>query len=180
MPAGGYLLVSVDACENGERNVALYSEPWHKLFGVNHLYRMYEELPMQGFDPDGFEYCPVWHEHCGLLAHTVLATKDQNFKMGENGEIFVSVKKGDIFHYNNSFKYNSGFFEDCAEDAGLEVIESWQGKGDIRLYLFHVPPINARNSYSAPKSLFLNDSAISPTSLSARLALTQEQLHLAA
>lgn len=154
IPAGGSLLVSTDVCQDGERNKALYNEHWHRLFGVNHLYRMAEELPMHNFDPDGFEYLPVWHENCSLLAHTVVATRNQDFEMGENGEILVSVKKDDVFHYNNSFKYRPDFFEDCAEDAGLEVIQSWQGVGTIRLYLFHVPPRDARNTFNAPLACF--------------------------
>jgi len=136
IPAGGYLLVSTDICQDGEQNKELYNEPWHKLFGVNHIYRMSEELPMANFDPEGFEYFPVWHEHCSLLAHTVRATKDQTFGMGESGEIIVSVKAGDIFHYNNSFKYRPEFFEQCAEMAGLRLIEKWQGESTISLYLF--------------------------------------------
>lgn len=181
IPMGGYLLVSVDVCEDKERNLTLYSEPWHRLFGVNHLYRMAEELPMHNFDPDGFEYLPVWHENCSLLAHTVIATKNQNFEMGNEGEVLVSVKKGDVFHYNNSFKYRPEFFEDCAEDAGLEVIQSWQGVGTIRLYLFHVPPRDARNSFSAPTSnSYLREIQSRSFCSSSQLALMQEKLRTAA
>jgi len=180
-PAGGYLLVSTDVCQDGDRNKALYNEHWHRLFGVNHIYRMAEELPMNNFDPDGFEYLPVWHEDCSLLAHTVVATKSQNFEMGNDGEILVSVKKGDIFHYNNSFKYRPDFFEDCAEDAGLEVIQSWQGVGTIRLYLFHVPPRDARNSFSAPSpNSYLQELQSRSFYSSSQLALMQEKLRTAA
>jgi uncharacterized SAM-dependent methyltransferase len=140
MPAGGYLLVSMDCNLDGELNKKLYNEPRHKLFGVNHLFRMAEELPLVGFDPYGFEYLPVWHKHCGLLAHTVCATKDQSFDMGKDGEIHVSIKHGEIFHYNNSFKYRSDFFESCAEKAKLRIVRQWQGKSTIKLYLFHVAP----------------------------------------
>ena len=170
IPHGGYLLVSTDVCQDAARNKALYSEPWHKLFGVNHIYRMAEELPMRDFDPDGFEYQPVWHEHCSLLAHTVIATKNQNFCMEEDGEILVSVKTGYVFHYNNSFKYRPDLFEACAEDAGLEVIQSWQDDSSIRLYLFHVPPRDARNSYKAPARF------LSSAYASNRLAIAQEKL----
>ncbi|MDD3183042.1 MAG: L-histidine N(alpha)-methyltransferase [Alphaproteobacteria bacterium] len=181
IPAGGYLVVSVDVCEDKDRNIALYNEHWHRLFGVNHIYRMAEELPMNNFDPDGFEYLPVWHEDCSLLAHTVVATKSQNFEMGNDGEILVSVKKGDIFHYNNSFKYRPDFFEDCAEDAGLEVIQSWQGVGTIRLYLFHVPPRDARNSFSAPSpNSYLQELQSRSFYSSSQLALMQEKLRTAA
>lgn len=180
LPAGGYLLVSVDTCENGGRNIAFYNEPWHRLFGINHLYRMAEELPMHHFDPDGFEYLPVWHKHCGLLAHTVVATKDQKFEMGDVEKVSVSVKRGDVFHYNNSFKYNPGFFEDCAEDAGLEVIDYWEGQGQVRLYLFHVPVIEARNSFNAPKVLSPYEVNAPSFRSGGRLAVLQESLRSAA
>ena len=140
MPAGGFFLVSMDTCQDEKLIKSYYNEPWHRLFGVNHIYRMVEELPMHNFDPDGFEYYPVWHENCGLLAHTVRAMKDQIFEMGKNKEIAISVKEGDVFHYNNSFKYNPEFFEDCAEKAGLKIIRHWQGVSTIRLYLFSFSP----------------------------------------
>ncbi len=180
IPAGGYLLVSTDVCQDGERNKALYNEHWHRLFGVNHVYRMAEELPMHNFDPNGFEYLPVWHDSCSLLAHTVVATKSQNFEMGEDGEVLVSVKKGDIFHYNNSFKYRPEFFEDCAEDAGLEIIQRWQGSGTIRLYLFHVPPRDARNTFNAPQSSLIDGLGQNAFYRSSRLAMMQERLRTAA
>jgi len=180
IPVGGYLLVSVDVCEDGQRNIALYNEPWHRLFGVNHLYRMAEELPMHNFDPEGFEYLPVWHEHCGLLAHTVRATKNQNFEMGEENEVLVSVKEGDIFHYNNSFKYNPGLFEDCAQDAGLDVIACWDGLGDIRLYLFHVSPIEARQVYNAPKKFSCCALDVADLCPAGYLAMMQERIQTAA
>ncbi|GEM_PF-957883 len=180
IPAGGYLLVSTDVCQDGERNKALYSEPWHKLFGVNHVCRMAEELPMHNFDPDGFEYLPVWHEHCSLLAHTVIATEDQDFRMGTDQEVLVSVKKGDVFHYNNSFKYRPDFFEDCAEDAGLEIIDVWQDEGTIRLYLFHVPPIEARNSFNAPKASSLHEPSLPIFYSAGHLAMIQDKLQRAA
>jgi uncharacterized SAM-dependent methyltransferase len=137
---GGYLLVSTHSEQDGERNVNLYSEKWHKRFGVNFLYRMQAELPMQDFNPDHFEYNPVWYEHCSLLAHTVRATKDQTFTMGEFGETKVYVRAGDVYHYNNSFKYKQAFFEDCAKLAGLRTIQKWQDDNGMAIYLFEVSP----------------------------------------
>ncbi len=173
IPMGGYLLVSTDSCQDEERNKALYNEPWHRLFSVNHLYHMAAELPMKGFDPEGFEYAPVWHKHCGLLAHTIIATKNQSFEMGENEGIEISIKKGQTFHCDNSFKYHPAVFEMCAEDAGYEIIHSWQ-EGTITLYLFHVPSQIAQNNYCAP--------VISPCGEYSpkRLEGMQEQLRLCA
>lgn len=156
MPQGGYLLVSADVCQDGEVNKARYNEPWHRTFSVNHLYRMVEELPIFGFDPGGFDYEPVWHEHCSLLAHTIRAIEDQDFEIGENREHSISIKRGDVFHCDNSYKFHPDFFENCAEDAGLEVIETWKGQGDIRLYLFHLPPSVARHCYKAPHNHLLS------------------------
>lgn len=146
--AGGYLLVSTDICNDGEQNIYRYSDSWHKIFGVNHLYRMAEELPMTGFDPDGFEYLPQWFDHCSLLAHCVVANKNQSFQMGTNNQTHFDVHKGDVFHYNNSYKYRPEFFENCAKEAGLEVINTWQGRGTIRLYLFRVTPAHKNKDVS--------------------------------
>lgn len=130
----------INTCRRGARNRDFYSEPWHQLFSVNHLYRMAAELPMHGFDPDGFECNPVWYPQCSLVAHTVRATRDQNFAMGSNGEIKIPVRKGDVFHCDNSFKYRPAFFEDCVRQIGLGVIKRWSDENGLFLYLLHVPP----------------------------------------
>jgi uncharacterized SAM-dependent methyltransferase len=132
----------MDCNQNGDEVKRLYNEPWHRVFGINFLYRIAAEIPTCGFDPDGFEYHPVWHEHCKLLAHTVRATQDQRFTMGNGpSQIEVAVRKGDVFHYNNSFKYRPELFETSAAQAGFEVVEKWQDAGSIRLYLFRIPPL---------------------------------------
>jgi uncharacterized SAM-dependent methyltransferase len=102
---------------------------------------MQAELPMDGFNPDYFEYLPIWHQHCSLLAHTVRATRDQDFVMGEHGEIKVFIKAGDVFHYNNSFKYRPVFFEECANQAGLSMVKKWEDGNGMLLYLFEVRPL---------------------------------------
>lgn len=141
MPHGGYFLVSTDANQDGNSVKRLYNEKWHRLFGVNFLYRMQAELPTKGFNPNYFEYFPVWYEHCNLLAHAVRATRSQNFAIGSGtGVIGVTVKEGDIFHYNNSFKYRPEFFEACAAKAGLKPVKKWEDDSSIKLYLFQVPP----------------------------------------
>jgi len=152
MPAGGYLLISTDVCQDGEQNKNRYNEPWHKDFGVNHLFRMEAEIPMFGFDPNGFEYCPIWHDHCSLIAHTVRATRNQVFEMGSDAAVTVSVKRGDTFHYNNSFKYRPEFFEECAKAANLEIIRRWKGHHSMSLYLFYVPSQKTSNVTYLPRA----------------------------
>lgn len=142
---GGHFLVATDANQDGDRNQELYNEEWHRLFGVNFLYRIAAEIPTQGFDPDGFVYHPVWHAHCSLLAHTIRATIDQEFILDPAGDaIMVHVKKGDVFHYNNSFKYRPEFFEACAQAVGLEIVKKWEDHGSVQLYLFSVPETDLR------------------------------------
>jgi uncharacterized SAM-dependent methyltransferase len=138
---GGHLLISTHAEQNGERNRDFYNEEWHRKFGINFLYRMQAELPLYGFNPDHFEYLPIWHEHCSLLAHTIRATHDQDFKMGRFAEITLSVKAGEVFHYNNSFKYAPDFFETCADAAGLKFVRRWEDEASMMLYLFTVAPV---------------------------------------
>lgn len=100
--------------------------------------------------------------------------------MGEENEVLVSVKEGDIFHYNNSFKYNPGLFEDCAQDAGLDVIACWEGLGDVRLYLFHVSPIEARQVYNAPKKFSCCALDVADLCPAGYLAMMQERIQTAA
>ena len=136
--SGGYLLISTHDEQHGIRNQALYDEVWHRNFGVNFLYRMQAELPVSGFNPDYFEYKPVWHPQCSLLAHTVRATRDQAFFLGDDATHIV-VKAGDQFHYNNSFKYETAFFETCAARAGLQIAQKWRDEHGMMMYLFAVP-----------------------------------------
>lgn len=142
---GGHFLVATDANQDGVRNRELYNEEWHRLFGVNFLYRIAAEIPTQGFDPDGFEYHPVWYPQCSLLAHTIRATVDQDFILDPEGKaVEVHVKEGDVFHYNNSFKYRPAFFEACAQAVGLGLVKKWEDHGSVQLYLFSVPETDVR------------------------------------
>lgn len=139
---GGYLLVSIDTCQDGAKNIERYNEEAHRKFSVNHLYRMAVELPTNGFDPDGFVYEPVWMEQSGLLAHMIKATKDQSFTMGDGAQ--VSVKQGDYFHCDNSYKFHPAFFESCVREAGLAVAERWCNTETTNLYLLTVPPLGQK------------------------------------
>lgn len=177
MPQGGALLVSVDVCQDGATNVARYNEPWHRIFSVNHLYRMEAELPMDGFNPDGFTYEPVWYEHCGLLAHTLRATEEQTFYMGKNREERIDIKQNDVFHCNNSYKFRPDFFEDCAEEAGLDVIKIWKGDSSIWMYLLDVPPQQKRSGFCAPLMLQNMQTSLS-LGTSYKLAKLQERARL--
>lgn len=145
VPHGGHFLVSTDVSQDDEETKAYYSELEHANFGVNHLYRMAAELPVEGFDPDGFIYEPVWHPHCQLLAHTIRATKRQKFVMGTEGMNHISVNEGDVFHCNSSYRFDSSFFETCAYEAGLDIEHVWQEQGTIRMYLFKVPDLEMAN-----------------------------------
>lgn len=174
LPCGGHLLVSVDVCQDGAANVARYNEPWHRTFSVNHLYRLAQEFPTQGFHPAGFEYEPLWHEQSGLLSHNIRVTEDQEFKMGANATDIVRLKRGDLFHCDNSYKFHPDFFAACVDQAGMEIVSVWGKENAIQLYLLGVPA-RQEASHQAAK---IRSSAPCPlvSSASCRLAEAQEQL----
>jgi uncharacterized SAM-dependent methyltransferase len=133
----GWLLISFDSNQDGAWLQRMYGAPVHRLFGANVFHRMAEELPMQDFDPSEFIYHPVWNAPAGQLAHTVSATKSQNFSLA--GQRF-QIRCGDRLHLNNSYKYPESLFEQCATRAGLHVWSRWQQDTPMRLYLLSVQP----------------------------------------
>lgn len=133
LPDDSYMMITTDVCQNGNTNIKYYSHQVVDDLLLSLFYRMNVELPMKNFEPDAFEYKPVWIPESSLLAHTAMATKNQRFKIAGK-EVWIS--KGDSFHIHNSYRFKPFTFEECARKAGLSVVQYWQKEPDtVRLYL---------------------------------------------
>ncbi len=132
----GYLLLSFDANQNGEKIVFFYEK--QELFQLNTFYRMAAELPIQGnFDPQAFEYEATWIPSLGQLAHMAVVTRNMDFTLVDTK---ISLRKNQRLHLKNSFKFTPAFFEHCCSKAGLDVIKSWTDESLTHVYLLGKQP----------------------------------------
>lgn len=131
----GGLLVSFDTDTDGKKVKDFYNR--QEAFQLNTFFRMEAELPISGdFDPNGFTYQANWIQSSGTLAHMAVASRDMTFTIGGKE---LSLAAGQSLHMKNSFKYSKSFFEECASEAGLEVIEKWQDDSPTCMFLLNVP-----------------------------------------
>jgi uncharacterized SAM-dependent methyltransferase len=153
---GGWLLASTDANQRKDENRAMYFE--NALIELNHLYRMAEELPFDGFDPYSFEYDPFWIPESSQLAHTAIATRDMSVSVrSPHWSGTIEIKARTRFHLKNSFKYTDAFFVSCAKDTGFDVLEKWtHRKKPMRLFLLRAALPNA--CYEVDQRLMLGAS----------------------
>lgn len=128
----GWLLLSVDTNQDGESNVRGYQTPDIERFVLSILDRVEAELPCEGFDPSLFTYEPKWIARTGQLAHIARATQDQSFML--DGYQFL-IQRGQNLHLLNSYKFSADFFEDCCQQAGLDVLHMWDHASPLKLFL---------------------------------------------
>jgi uncharacterized SAM-dependent methyltransferase len=117
----GWILLSFDS-EADEREIVDYYKK-HALFQLNVFDRMVVELPIErDFDPNAFEYVPLWIPSSRQLAHCAETARMLSFAIGSRS--FV-LPKGERLHLKNSFKFSTQFFEACCADASLTVEHHW-------------------------------------------------------
>lgn len=131
----GWLLISYDSNNNEDHLFRAYGTYWFGLFACNVFYRIAAELPHRGFDPDAFDYIPEWNAPCHQFIHYLVARHDLNFTLA--GQEF-RVAQGEKFNVLNSYKFPTGLFHACAEEAGFEIVHDWQDSSPLRLILLRV------------------------------------------
>lgn len=112
------LLVAYDGNQNGETVYKSYDHPIQRQFGVNVMQRIKRDLPVFGsYDAEAWVYEPVWYARSSQLCHTVFATRNQSFMLGNE---WFDIKRGDSFVLNNSFKYPAQRMSEWAKKAGFK------------------------------------------------------------
>jgi uncharacterized SAM-dependent methyltransferase len=132
----GWMLVGFDSDQDGDRIKDYFRK--HALFQLNVFDRMACELPIAGdFDPKAFSYEPEWIASSGQLAHVAIVNKDMQFNIGGTD---ISLRENQRLHIKNSYKFTTGFFEDCCRAAGLDVVRNWSNNSCAKVYLLKIQP----------------------------------------
>jgi uncharacterized SAM-dependent methyltransferase len=126
----GWLLIAFDSSADPQEITAYYAK--HALFQLNIFDRMQVELPMsEAFDPTAFDYVPHWNAAAHQLGHMAVLNRDLDFTIDA---VPIALKKGQVLHLKNSYKFPDDFFEQCCAKAALPIVQSWQ-RDTARAYL---------------------------------------------
>lgn len=113
----GSLLMAYDANQDGASILKSYNHPFQIAFGFNITHRIQRDLPVSGnFNPYSWHYEPIWHPQNHQLCHTLICDEPQDFWLGQQ---YFSIKKGEKFILNNSFKYPVEKMQEWGLKAGF-------------------------------------------------------------
>jgi uncharacterized SAM-dependent methyltransferase len=128
----GWLLLTIDTNQNEHSLRKAYVTPLNSSLYLKVFSRMATELPVEGFDPQGFVYDPEFRSNLQLWAHMARATKTQDFLLGGQP---IHVEENQKIHLLNSYKFCQDFFEVCCQKANLSIIKNWSHETGMMLYL---------------------------------------------
>jgi L-histidine Nalpha-methyltransferase len=129
----GYFLVSYDANRDEQALLCAYNNRLDGDFKRNILFRMADELNMEGFDPGGFRAESLYYPKPACVAHYVIATRRQRFRLDG---LEYRCEPGQTFHLANSFKFSRKTILKSAEIAALKPLWHCSASGPIRHALF--------------------------------------------
>ena len=116
----GRLIVGVDANQKETSLRGAYDDGRMANLTLSIVHYINRDLPVSGFDPMGFEYEFNWIAETHCVAHTVRATKEQDFVLDGTP---INIKNGRKFHFLSSYKYPIAYFQNIALKAGLRPLD---------------------------------------------------------
>lgn len=104
-------------------------------FNKNLLVRINRELEAD-FDPETFMHWPLYNPETGAAKSYLISTKEQTVQINAL-DLEVHFQKWETIHTEVSQKYDDTSIAFLAEEAGLEIENSWTDKeGCFKNYLF--------------------------------------------
>jgi uncharacterized SAM-dependent methyltransferase len=125
MHRSGYLVISQDCNQDEASLLNAYIDPLHIDFSLNILHRMKRDAIYDdkcSFDPKKWIYKPEWFPEKNLLAHSLYSTTEQTIDVLENT---YTIKKGQRFIVDNSYKYKTSDFLRICIQSGFSPIETF-------------------------------------------------------
>lgn len=115
---GDKFVVTQDSNQDAESNTLAYCH--QEAFAKTILYRIQRDLNVTGnFDADNFSFQAIWNKDSKSVTHNFVALNDMKFSIEG---AYITVKKDDVFTFNNSFKHPWEKFSQCAYKAGFKSI----------------------------------------------------------
>ena len=122
-----YLLLPFDTNQDRDSLLASYSDNIYAKWMENLPFRIKRDLPIQplersGFKPHAFRYEPQWCSKKNLLAHTLVVTEQQIFKLASTP---FELNVGDRLYINNSYKIPRDTMVEIASKANWDVVAEY-------------------------------------------------------
>jgi uncharacterized SAM-dependent methyltransferase len=121
---GDLYVMTFDANQDKESVEYAYSSPWLTEWGRELFHTMKAELQVEGdFDPESFDFVPVFHAASCVNTNNMVASRDMDFSI--SGEC-IKVSCGDAFAITNSYKTPIEVFNTIARKSKFDVVAIYQ------------------------------------------------------
>jgi uncharacterized SAM-dependent methyltransferase len=112
----GSLIITQDTNQDEESLLAAYQTPGFAAFRLGTLHRIQKALNIEGLDPTAFKAQSFWLPERYLIANTLICTKTQNVRLGNE---VISIPEGQKLYISNSHRYPADYFLGMCRQAGL-------------------------------------------------------------
>lgn len=121
---GDLYVLTFDANQDKASVEYAYTSEWLTQWGRELFRTMQRELPIEGdFDPEGFDFVPIFHAVSYINTNNMVASKDMDFTIAGQP---VNVRKGEAFAITNSYKTPIEVFNTIALQSGFDVVALYQ------------------------------------------------------
>ena len=117
-------VMTFDANQDKESVEYAYTSEWLTQWGRELFRTMKSGLEIEGdFDPEGFDFVPVFHVASCVNTNNMVASKNMSFSLaGER----IKICRGDSFAITNSYKIPIDVFNGIAGKSGFDVVAMYQ------------------------------------------------------
>lgn len=126
-----YMLIGFDSNQDEETLDAAYQNHVHSSLVENALFHIHRDTNIS-FDPSNFKYKGIWIVSEHRYAHCVKVLDSASVNSGFEK---ISLKKGQILHVDNSYKFPVSILKKAATNAGWNVMNSWTQTGRVNYVL---------------------------------------------
>lgn len=128
-------VLTVDSNQNEESLIAAYA-PQKDMY-MNLLWRIkHETNTSDDFDPNKFEFKPVWFPDSHALSHAIICKEPMSFSIMDR---YYNLHKGQVFYFHNCYKIPSHLMIEVGQHAGFEhKAVHTDLNGRLCLHLFQV------------------------------------------
>jgi uncharacterized SAM-dependent methyltransferase len=112
----GSLIITQDTNQDEDSLLAAYHTPGFAAFRLGTLHRIQKALNINGLDPTAFRAQSFWHPERYLVANTLVCTRAQTVRLGDE---IIHIPEGQKLYISNSHRYPADCFLEMCKQAGL-------------------------------------------------------------
>lgn len=132
-----YMLIGFDCNQHeGSLNEA-YQTDLHARLAENVFWYIARDTDIS-FNPNCFEYQGKWIAKEHRYAHNAFVKKSCVVRLGEEE---IQLRRGDVLHLDNSYKFPVEMFARAAQNADWQVMHTWTKTGRAHYMLLSAQPL---------------------------------------